>query len=320
MPTSAVPVAPGVIAIDTWMAERPAVTSAYLLEGPEPALVETGPTTSAGAVTEGLALLGIGSQDLAHVIVTHIHLDHAGGAGTIAAAFPRATVWVHERGAPHLADPTRLERSAARVYGGEERLRALFGPMAPVPGDRLRSVHEASTLRFGPRSIDVLHTPGHASHHVALLDADTGSLFVGDALGVHLPDVGVLRPATPPPEIDIELMVESIERIRARAGSRLLFSHFGPVDGAEELCALAVDRLRRWAGVVREALVQTDDDARIAEILRERTADEFDAAPPGADLDRYEILSSVGMNAAGLARYWRKREEAQAHPPGDGSG
>jgi len=301
------------------MAERPAVTSAYLLEGPEPALVETGPTTSTGPVTEGLASLGVGPDDLAHVVVTHIHLDHAGGAGTVAAAFPRATVWVHERGAQHLVDPTRLERSAARVYGGEERLRALFGPMAPVPADRLRSVDEGATLRFGPRSVDVLYTPGHASHHVALLDADTGSLFVGDALGVHLPDVGVLRPATPPPEIDVELMVRSIERIRATAGSRLLFSHFGPVEGADELCALAIDRLERWAGVVREALTQTDDDARIAEILRERTAGEFDPAPPGADLERYEVLSSVAMNAAGLARYWRKRQESETSV-GRGSG
>jgi glyoxylase-like metal-dependent hydrolase (beta-lactamase superfamily II) len=305
-------VAEGISAIDTRMAGRAMVTSAYLLHGPEPALVETGPTTSVDAVVDGLGQLGIGPQDLAHIVVTHIHLDHAGGAGAMARRFPRARVWVHHRGAPHLGDPTKLVRSAGRIYG-EERLAELFGPVLPVPGGRIRSIDEGDTIALGSRRLDVLYTPGHASHHVSLVDSDTGALFTGDALGIHLPDVRVLRPATPPPDVDLELGLASIERIRVAARSVLMFSHFGPVRAVEELCRIASSRLEKWARIVRGAMEETDDIDRIAQILRRDTASEFDdAADPGADLGRYEVLSTDRMNAEGLVRYWTKRAEREA--------
>src|SRR6266571_2900754 len=184
------------------MTGRAVVTSAYLVAASEPVLIETGPTTSVDAVTLGLRSLGVGERDLAHIVVTHIHLDHAGGVGTLAARFPKATVWVHERGAPHLQDPSKLLASAGRVYG-EQRLRGLFGPMDPVPADRLRSVADGDTIPLGDRTLEVLYTPGHASHHISLVESGSGALWTGDALGIHLPDVGVLRPATststPPP-------------------------------------------------------------------------------------------------------------------------
>jgi len=302
-------VADGITAVDTRMAGRARVTSAYLLTGGEPALIETGPTTSSEPVIQALESLGLGPEDLAHVVVTHIHLDHAGGAGRLARRFTAATFWVHDRGAPHLADPTRLVESAGRIYG-PERLRELFGPVEPVPADRLRSVSEGDRIALDGRELEVVYTPGHASHHVALVDSTTGAVFAGDALGIHLPDVRVLRPATPPPDIDVELAVESIERIRSRARAMLMFSHFGPVTEVDELCELAGSRLRKWAGIVRTALDRTDDLEEIAAVLARDTADEFDAATdPSVDLERYEILSSMQMNAAGLVRYWRKREE-----------
>src|SRR5262249_39125071 len=192
------------------MIGREMVTSAYLLHGDEPALVETGPSLSREAVGEGLAELGIGHDDLAHVVVTHIHLDHAGGVGTLVRSFPRATIWVHQRGAPHLVDPTKLVASGERVYGAE-RAPAVFGGVDPAPAGRSRAGDEGDVIPLGGRSLDVLYTPGHASHHVALVDSETGAVFAGDAIGVHLPDVKVLRPATPPPDIDVELAVRSIE-------------------------------------------------------------------------------------------------------------
>ena len=304
--------APGITGIDTMMTGRAVVTSAYLVHAREPALIETGPTTSVEAVTAGLSSLGMGPEDLAHVVVTHIHLDHAGGLGRIAAAFPKATVWIHQRGAPHMADPTKLVSSAARVYG-EKRMRSMFGPVDPTPADRIRAVDEGDVVPFGDRSLEVMYTPGHASHHVSLVDSATGAVFTGDALGVHLPDVRVLQPATPPPDIDVEAGVESIERIRDRAGPLLLFSHFGPVAEVDELCELAARRLRRWAGVVREAMDETEDLDRITELLRTRTADEFaGAAERREDIDRFEILADMRNNAAGLVRYWRKRAEREA--------
>jgi glyoxylase-like metal-dependent hydrolase (beta-lactamase superfamily II) len=307
------PAATGIIGVDTRMAGRSRLTSAYLLEGSEPTLVETGPTTSVEAVTAGLGSLGLQTEDLAHIVVTHIHLDHAGGVGRLSQHFPRATVWVHERGAPHLADPRKLVASAARVYG-EEQMRSLFGPVDPVPSERLRSVSDGDRIVIGTRSLEVMYTPGHASHHIALVDSTSGAVFTGDALGIHLPDVRVLRPATPPPDIDIELGVQSIERIRSRAESVLLFSHFGPVKEIDELCSIASSRLRRWAEVVRDALDQTDDLDRIAELLERQTNAEFDQAREAGiqvDMERYETLSSMRMNAAGLVRYWKKRGEAE---------
>ncbi|MBI4260364.1 MAG: MBL fold metallo-hydrolase [Actinobacteria bacterium] len=311
--------APGIVGVDTQMSGRNTVTSAYLLEADEPTLVETGPATSADAVTSGLEALGIGPGDLANVVVTHIHLDHAGGAGTIARRFPRATIWVHERGAPHLADPGRLVASAARVYG-EDTLRELFGPVEPVPPGRIRAIAEGDRVPMGNRGLDVIYTPGHASHHVALVEADAGAVFAGDALGIHLPDVGVLRPATPPPDIDVELAVESIGRIRDRTREMLMLSHFGPSDRVDALCEVATERLRTWAGIVREALDETDDLELIARTLEARTAAEFDEASPGADLERYEILASMRMNAMGLVRYWTRRAEADAETAARGSG
>jgi glyoxylase-like metal-dependent hydrolase (beta-lactamase superfamily II) len=303
--------APGITGIDTMMTGRAVVTSAYLIHADEPALVETGPTTSAEAVLAGLSSLGMGAEDLAHVVVTHIHLDHAGGLGRIAAAFPRATVWVHRLGAPHVADPSKLVASAARVYG-EERMTAMFGPVEPTPAERIRPVDEGETIPLGDRALEVMYTPGHASHHVSLVESGSGAVFTGDALGVHLPDVRVLQPATPPPDIDVEAGVQSIERIRERAESLLLFSHFGPVSEVDELCGIAAARLVRWSGIVREALSETDDLDRIAELLRTRTADEFEGAgAPREDIDRFEVLADMRSNAAGLVRYWRKRTERE---------
>lgn len=301
----------GITAIDTKMIGRYQVTSAYLLDAAEPILVETGPATSAEAVTRGLERIGVASDGLAHIVVTHIHLDHAGGVGTLAARFPNATIWVHERGARHLADPSRLLSSTARVYG-EERMREFFGDVIPAPAARIHVIAEGDTVQLGDRALSVLETPGHASHQVGLVDSWTGAVFTGDALGVHLPDVKVLRPATPPPEFDIELAVDSIERLRARAQTVLLLSHFGPVPDVDRVCALAVERIRRWGEVVREALRATDDIDEIARLLEREGAREYlaDSGQP-IDLEKYDVLSSIKMNAAGLIRYWKRRAERE---------
>jgi len=301
-----------VIPIDTQMIGLDLVTSAYLLRGDEPALVETGPTTSSVPVTEGLDRLGIGPADLAHVVVTHIHLDHAGGVGTLAKRYPGATIWVHERGAPHMVDPTRLVSSTARVYG-EETTRAYFGDVEPVPAGRVRAVGDGDVIPLGGRSLDVVYTPGHASHHVALVDSQTGGVFVGDALGIHLPDVKVLRPATPPPDVDVEVAVRSVERIRERARSVLFLSHYGEVPEVDAMCDLSIVRIRGWADVVSAALRSSKELDEIARLLEERgTADTLEDVGPGADMTRYDMLSSYEVNAAGLIRYWRKRWEREA--------
>jgi glyoxylase-like metal-dependent hydrolase (beta-lactamase superfamily II) len=313
-------VAPGITAIDTFMGGRERYTAAYLIHGPNPTLIETGPTTSVEPVARALSALGIAPDALANVVLTHIHLDHAGGVGGLAARFPTATVHVHERGARHLVDPTRLVASATRVYG-EERMAALFGPVEAVPADRLRSLADGDTVEVGGRILEVLDTPGHASHHVAVLDHASGVVFTGDALGIHVPDLPVLRPATPPPDFDLELAVRSIHRIRDRRPTALLFAHFGPILQSERTCELAERRLREWCAAVREALDDTDDLDAIVERLRGLVAGELlTGAEAQLDLDRLETLSSVRMNATGIVRYLTTlpgtpdRAEAQTAP------
>lgn len=308
-------VAPGITAIDTFYGGRERYTAAYLLAADEPLIVETGPATSFEPVVAGLERLGIGATDLAHIVLTHIHLDHAGGVGRLAERYPNATVWVHERGAPHLADPAKLVASATRIYG-EERMASLFGPVEPVPAQRLRSLGDGQSVRFGNRSVDVLHTPGHASHQVALVDSDTGAVFTGDALGIHLPDVPALRPATPPPDFDVDLTVASIERIRARARSVLLFAHFGPIDEIDRVCDLAIARTRAWTEVVGRALERTDDLDEIVDLLEgEAARDAETGAEAPIDLQRFEMLSSIRMNAMGIVRYWKRRAGRDADQP-----
>jgi glyoxylase-like metal-dependent hydrolase (beta-lactamase superfamily II) len=305
-------VAPAVTAIDTFMGGRERYTAAYLLEANEPTLVETGPGTSVEPVTRALEALGIAPDALAHIVLTHIHLDHAGGVGSLAGRFPNATVWVHERGARHLADPSRLVDSATRVYG-EERMTSLFGPVEPVPAERLRVLGEAEPIDIGGRTLRALDTPGHASHHLALVDSSTGVVFTGDALGIHVPDLPVLRPATPPPEFDLELAVASIERIRAAASSTLLFAHFGPIADVDRTCELAVRRLHEWTDAVRGAMRTTSDLDEIVEVLtREAARETITGAEAQLDLDRLETLAGVRMNATGISRYLTKKAQREA--------
>jgi glyoxylase-like metal-dependent hydrolase (beta-lactamase superfamily II) len=314
--SAAIEVADGITAIDTMMGGRPRYTAAYLLDARELTLVETGPGTSVDPVTDALDRLGVARTELAHVVVTHIHLDHAGGVGSLSERFPAATIWVHERGARHLADPTRLVASATRVWG-EREMEEFFLPVQPVEAARLRSLGDGATIAMGDRELAVLDTPGHASHHVALVDSRTGAVFTGDALGIHVPDLPVLRPATPPPDFDLERYVSSIERIRDAATSILLFAHFGPLTDVDATCDLAVRRVRAWSRVVEEAMSSTDDPDELASRLEAAALHDIETgAQASLDLemleDRLRLLSSVRMNAMGLERYWRKRKEREA--------
>jgi glyoxylase-like metal-dependent hydrolase (beta-lactamase superfamily II) len=305
------PVGEGIELLDTGMTGQRELNAVYLLPGDEPTLVETGPDADAPVVLGALGRRGLGPEDLAHLVVTHIHLDHAGGAGRLLDRFPRADVWVHERGAPHLIDPSRLVSSTARTYG-EDRMLAFFGIPEPVDPSRIHAVVDADVISLGGRALEVLHTPGHASHHVALADSATGAVFTGEAIGSHLPWVDVYRPALPPPEVDVDQALESVERIRRRA-TVLMTSHFGPIADAAEGCNRAAARIRSWSETVRELSADTDDVDRIADALWEQAAAEHlqDAGVP-IDPARYDALGSVRMNAAGLERYWRKRREREA--------
>jgi len=299
-------IAPGVIEIDTQLGGWQRVTAGYLIEGPAPVLVETGSQTSVPVVLDALAGLGLGPQDLAGVVVTHIHLDHAGGVGDIASAFPRATVYVHEKGARHLADPSRLVESASRVYG--PLLDSLYGRLDPTPSERIHVLADGEEIVVGPgRSLTAIDSPGHAKHHVGLHDSASGILFVGDAVGVRLPDVGVLRPSTPPPDFDLDQALHSLHRFAQRRPSALALAHYGLLPEPDALLAEADGMLRQWAETAEMAYRAGED---IAGALARR----FD--PPAGVVgpehtEKFEVMNGVHSNAAGLHRWLEGRDRPE---------
>ena len=302
-------VAPGVIEIDTRLGGWDRVTAGYLLPGDAPVLVETGSQSSVPVLLAALDDLGVAPGDLAGVAVTHIHLDHAGGVGDVARAFPRATVYVHEKGARHLADPSRLVDSAARVYG--PLLDSLYGRIDATPQERIRVLHDGDEVRVSPdRVLTTVDSPGHAKHHLALHDSQSGILFAGDAVGVRLPDAGVLRPSTPPPDFDLDLAVHSLHRFAARRPTQLALAHYGLLAEPQEVLGEAEGILRRWAEVAEAAWRRGDD---IATALDHAFAGELRAVDP-VHRDKLETLNGVHSNAAGFRRWIETR-----HGPDEGT-
>jgi glyoxylase-like metal-dependent hydrolase (beta-lactamase superfamily II) len=193
-------------------------------------------------------------------------------------------------------------------------MRALYGDTVAAPSERIATVTDGDVIPLGDRSLEVLHTPGHASHHVALLDTASGGMFTGEATGSYLPWADAYRPALPPPEVDVEAALASIDAIRRRDPSKLLVTHFGPIDDPDEGLRRGAERIEAWAGTVRRLLERDPDIAEevIVEVLAQQAADEY-AADSGRsfDRDRYDGIGSITMNAQGLARYWRKRWERE---------
>lgn len=298
-------IADGVIEIDTHLGGWERVTAGYLIEGPEPVLVETGSQSSVPVLLAQLAAVGLGPDDLAGVVVTHIHLDHAGGVGDVARAFPKATVYVHEKGARHLADPTKLVDSAARVYG--PLLDSLYGRLDPTPPERLHVLEDGEAIRVGPnRSLVAVDSPGHAKHHVALHDSLSGVLFAGDAVGVKLPDAGVLRPSTPPPDFDLDQALHSLGRFAERRPTGIALAHYGLLPNPAEVLEEADGTLRRWAEVAEGAFRAGEDIAAALAIAFEADM----AGVPDEHRQKLDVMNGVHSNAAGLHRWLSKREAA----------
>jgi glyoxylase-like metal-dependent hydrolase (beta-lactamase superfamily II) len=298
-------IAPGVLEIDTLLGGWERVTAGYLIEGPAPVLIETGSQSSVPVLLAALAQIGVGPEELAGVAVTHIHLDHAGGVGDVARAFPSATVYVHEKGARHLADPTRLIDSASRVYG--PLLDSLYGRLDPTPPERLHVLEDGEEIVVGPdRTLVAIDSPGHAKHHLGLHDSLSGVLFAGDAVGVKLPDGGVLRPSTPPPDFDLDQALASLAKFAARRPSGIALAHYGLLSDPSELLAEADDTLRRWAETAEAAFREGVD---IADALSARFDPELGDVDP-AHKEKLDIMNGVHSNAAGFRRWLEGRQVA----------
>jgi glyoxylase-like metal-dependent hydrolase (beta-lactamase superfamily II) len=302
-----------VFQIDTRMAGYEGITAGYLIRGSRPCLVETGTAPSAPVVREALASLGVGPSDLASVVVTHIHLDHAGGAGDIAAMYPSAEIVVHNRGARHLADPARLMASAKLVYG--DALHRLFGTLAPVPAERIRALDDSGSVvdLGGGRFLSSHYSPGHAKHHVGLLDSRSGDLYVGDAAGVYIPDTGDLRPATPPPDFDLAVALSSLRLFTSLEPTRLLFSHYGPACDVPAVLERSAEELSVWVSQTRSARAAGLDLDHAVAMVRERTRSRYACLAPGASpevAEKFERISGAASNVGGIWHWLEKNEGA----------
>ena len=265
------------------------VIGCYLLETEDgPALQDCGPASCVPELKQRLAERGLELRDLRHLLLSHIHLDHAGAAGVLVREHPGLQVHVSEIGLPHLADPSRLERSARRLYGDE--FDSLWGELVPVPEANLHPVGaEVCGLECFP-------SPGHASHHVCYLNRD-GTLYAGDAAGVRIQPSGFVLPPTPPPEVDLESWERTLDDIAARGPERLALIHFGVADDVGPHLAQLRLRLREWAGRVRDGASEEQFEAEAAADL-------------GDDREAYEQAMPFWQSYAGLKRYWEKRAAA----------
>ncbi|MDQ1416731.1 MAG: hypothetical protein QOF81_2344 [Acidimicrobiaceae bacterium] len=291
-------ISPGVLQIDTLLGGWEEVTAGYLIEGPAPVLVETGSQSSVPALLSALEAHGVAADDLAGIAITHIHLDHAGGVGDVARAFPKATIYVHPKGARHLVDPSRLVDSAARVYG--PLLDSLYGRLDPTPAERIRVLDDGDTIEVGPnRKLVTVDSPGHAKHHLALHDTESGLLFAGDAVGVRLPGAGVIRPATPPPDFDLDLAINSLRRFREIQPAGVALAHYGLLPDPMPMLEEAQDILRQWAEVAEAAW---RDGRDIAEALEAAFSADLSGTDP-AEREKLETLNGIHSNAAGFRRW-----------------
>jgi len=259
-------------------------------------LVDPGPSSCLPTLLEAL-----GDERPSALLLTHIHLDHAGASGSLVERWPELKVYVHERGAPHLIDPSRLLKSARRLYG--EGMDRMWGEMVPVPERNIRVVYGGE--RVIDDAFEVAYTPGHASHHVCYLHDRVA--FVGDVGGVRIPPAALAIPPTPPPDIDLEAWHESIARIRAWTPARLAITHFGAYDDVDAHLEQISERLDEWAERVRE-----QDRTRFVATIR----DEIERLADHGLLPNYAQAAPPDQMYAGLERYWRKRAEAVPPVPG----
>jgi glyoxylase-like metal-dependent hydrolase (beta-lactamase superfamily II) len=268
--------------IDLHFAEREHAIGVYVVETDDgPALFDCGPTSTLPALRAGLASHDLALTDVRHLLLSHIHLDHAGATGPIVREHPALTVWVSDVGAPHLVDPSRLERSARRLYG--DLFDPLWGELAPVPATNVR-VAEGDVLGW-----ECFPTRGHASHHVSYLR--DGTLLAGDAAGVRMPGAEYVLPVSPPPDLDVDAWHETAAAIRARDPRCLALIHFG----VHEDVASHLDRLEaeldRWAARVRDGMGQE-------EFVEAALAD------AGDDAEAYDRVAPFWQSWQGLRRYW----------------
>ena len=274
------------------------------------ALVDPGPGSTLATLREKLAVHRLRVADLRAILLTHIHLDHAGATGALVRENPELRVYVHSRGAPHLIDPKRLLSSAERLY--REDMQALFGEFLPVPKHNLEILEGGETLSLGSRELQVVYTPGHASHHVTYYDPTDRVAFVGDTAGICIEGHRFILPATPPPDISLELWAASLGLIGQLHPRRLFLTHFGFADEASRHLEAYQGRLKDWAKLSEEILArELEQTEAVRDFARAVAAEAAEHLTP-EELSQYVFNGALQLSWLGLARYHQKRKEGQA--------
>jgi glyoxylase-like metal-dependent hydrolase (beta-lactamase superfamily II) len=285
------------------------IATAIIQDAAGVALIDPGPSTTLANLRSALGRKGIVIGDVRQVLLTHIHLDHAGGVGTLVRENPAIEVFVHERGARHMIDPAKLMASATRLYGSD--MERLWGEFLPVPAERIRVLKGEERIAVGGRELQVAYTPGHASHHVSYFEPSSRVAFVGDTAGIRRGDVLCVMPPTPPPDVDLEAWRISADRILAWDPDTLFLTHFGPFHGAR-LHFMDLDaRLALWSGIVRRLLADPtlDDDQRLQAFVEEALLDlRRDVGQQEAE--NYSRAGRLDYSWQGLARYWTRKSGA----------
>jgi glyoxylase-like metal-dependent hydrolase (beta-lactamase superfamily II) len=291
-----------------FMGTERVIASFLLLGGDSAAIIETGPTTCLDHLMAGLKENGVSPEDVGGVFLTHIHLDHAGASGHLAGLLPNATFYVHEVGYPHLADPSKLLKSATRLYG--ESMDELWGEVRSVPEDRLKILAEGEETEAAGGVLVAHDTPGHAYHHLAYLEPGSGALFAGDVVGIRLPGQSYVRPTTLPPEVDVEVWMRSINHVRRIDPASLWPTHFGSYEDVGRHLGELEQRLQDWLLFVEGQMDEGAEREEIAEQLKVKGDAEMIAEGAGPEeSEHYDLAGNYPMLTDGLMRYVTRRRK-----------
>jgi glyoxylase-like metal-dependent hydrolase (beta-lactamase superfamily II) len=298
--------AAGVSFVDLEFQQVPHVIATVVLQGPSGvALIDPGPASTLPVLRRKLATAGLSMADVRDVLLTHIHLDHAGATGTLVKERPDLRVSVHREGAPHLIDPSKLLASAARLYG--DAMDRLWGEVLPVPSESLILLDGGERIDVASRALEIAYTPGHARHHVSYFSRDTGIAFVGDTAGIRLAPLDYILPATPPPEVDLELWDQSLALVERWRPDTLFLTHFGPSGTVGAHLAELREHLDGMAKVVQTSLARDGSDEDREAWFRGEYRQQLVRRLGQSDTDAYETAGRLDLSWRGLARFWRKK-------------
>lgn len=293
---------------DNWMGRPKSIGTALLESDGHRAIVDPGPGSTLDTLKKQLRAHGASVNELDAILLTHIHLDHAGATGALVRENPKLAVYVHKLGAPHMIDPSKLLASATRLW--PDNLQQLFGEAVPVLPDNLRILEGGETIPLGSRKIEVAYTPGHASHHVSYFEDAEGVAFVGDTTGIKIEGHSYAMPATPPPDIDLKIWDNSFAAILERKPKRLFLTHFGYSDNPAAHIAQFRERLHRWMEMTEKTLQSAPSDEAAMESFMAQARAEISEHLPPQDVDQYAATAGLNLSFLGLARHARKRAQA----------